>query len=85
MSLKFYAAIVTATITAIFVFDVLWAFTRITIENTVAMSMFASLAAGIAFMLFAYHEENDLEDEGSSYFIDTGGLNVMVMKSRGNR
>ena len=83
MSIKAYAGVLTATITAIFVFDVLWAFTQITIENAIAMSMFSSLAAGIVFYLFAYREEKEMDD-GWSRFEDMGnGLNVMIQMSSG--
>lgn len=85
MSLKFYAAIVTATITAIFVFDVLWVFTGINIEHVTALSMFAALAAGIAFFMFAYKEDAGMDEDTSRFCTCDNGLNVLIQKSRGRK
>lgn len=83
MSMKGYAAVITAVLTGIISFDVVWQSTQLPVEHVMAVSMFCALAVGIVFMLFTYREEKEM-DEGWSCFEDTeSGLNVMLQKSSG--
>lgn len=85
MSIKGYAAILTATLTGIFTVDCLWAMTRMDAVHVMATAMFAAMAAGVTFALFAYKEEQELDkepDSQSEWVTCENGLQVMIQSSR---
>jgi len=89
MNLRGYAGTLTSILTGIFVFDGLWVLTKIDVQDALAFSMFAALAAGIGFIRFVSREERYMdkeEREETSRFETEGGLSVLIQRSshRGN-
>lgn len=84
MNIRGYAGVLTSILAGIFVFDGLWVLTKIDVQDALAFSMFAALAAGIGFIRFVSREERYMDAEEkreTSRFETEGGLSVLIQRS----
>ena len=83
MKLKGYAILLTSLMAAMLGFDAAWTFTKMEVQDCLAISLFLAIGVAVGFMFLVDYLEKEPEEEPErkSMFVDMDGLNVLVQQS----